>query len=258
MPRFAANLSMLFTELPFLERFAAARAAGFSAVEYLFPYAYSPEQLSELLRAHRLQQALFNTPAGDWESGQRGFAAVPGAQAQFRDGFLQALEYQQHLANPAIHLMAGIAEQSALAEATYIDNLSWAAEQVADRKVKLLIEPINTRDMPGYYLNTPGQAVAILDRIGSDKLGLQFDFYHVQIMCGDLLTQFERYRAWIGHCQIASVPGRHEPDEGEINYPYLFTWLDRLGYRGYIGCEYRPAGETLAGLNWFKPYRVTR
>ena len=251
MPNFAANLSMMFTEHAFLDRFQAARSAGFTAVEYLFPYEFAPGEIKAALDAARLKQALFNGPPGDWEAGERGMASIPGREQEFRDTIGKALEYASVLKPDAIHVMAGNAAGPS-AQATYIDNLRWAAEQAGDQL--LVIEPINSRDMPGYFLSRSDQGVAILETVGAPNLKLQFDLYHAQIMEGDLTRRLERILPFIGHIQIAGVPDRHEPDAGELNLPHLFKTLDRLGYTGWVGCEYRPAGATVDGLGWFSSY----
>jgi len=264
MPKFAANLSLMYTELPFLERFAAAAQDGFAAVEYLFPYAWEPEVLAERLRAHGLRQVLFNAPpagltrtamAAAWDQGARGTAALPGRAAEFRAGVLQALDYAEALDCPRIHCMAGCAPAGAAPDALpacYVDNLRWAAEQAGRRGRTLLIEPINPRDMPGYLLQRQEQAHALLDAVDSPHLKVQMDLYHCQIVEGDLATRLRRYlpTGRVGHLQIAGVPERHEPDQGEVHYPYLFELTDALGYAGWIGCEYRPRGATSAGLGW--------
>lgn len=273
MPRFAANLSMMYTEMPFAERFAAAAADGFRGVEYLFPYDWPAQELAAWLAVPGLQQVLFNAPPGGctadesvraWEAGWRGTACIPGAQEAFRTGVRMALEYAQILHCPRIHVMAGLVPSGAdlqQVHQTYVDNLRWAAAQAARDQRELLIEPINSRDMPGYYLSHQAQAQQVLTEVGAVNLRLQMDFYHCQIMEGDLATRLcaaltdEAGRARLGHVQIAGVPERHEPDEGEVNYPYLMALLDELGYDGWVGCEYRPrrAGEpggTRAGLSW--------
>ena len=253
MPRFAANLSFLFDELPFLERFAAATAAGFSGVEFLFPYAHPAAELADRLRAHGLRQALFNLPPGDWAAGERGLAALPGRRAEFQDSVATALAYARVLDCPTLHAMAGLvadgADREALRE-TYVDNLRFAADACAADGIDVVIEPLNHRDMPGYFLAHVDAAAAIVAAVDRPNVGLQFDCYHVQIMDGDLAHRLERHRALIRHVQIAGVPERHEPDIGEVAYPYLFALLDRLGYAGWIGCEYRPRTTTEAGLGW--------
>jgi hydroxypyruvate isomerase len=259
MPKLAANLSMQFNEVPFLERFARAAQAGFEAVEFLFPYDHGPEELAALLKRNGLEQALFNLPPGDWEAGERGLAALPGREAAFRDGLERALPYAQALGCRRVHMMAGIpaagAEPRACGE-VYAGNLRAAAQFFAPHGVEVLLEPINTRDIPGYFLNHQSQAVALLDALGAPNAGLQMDFYHCQIMDGDLATHLRANFSYIRHVQIAGVPERHEPDIGEVNYAYLLDLLDQLGYDGWVGCEYRPAGDTLAGLGWARPYGI--
>jgi hydroxypyruvate isomerase len=249
MPRFAANLSMMFTERPFMERFDAAAAAGFEAVEFLFPYAHSAVEIRGALDRNGLEMALFNAPPGDWEAGERGLASLAGREAAFRDSIALALDYAVLLRPGRLHIMAGLAEGAA-ARAVYIANLAHAAGQAGD--LRLCIEPINNRDMPGYHLNNSTDALAVLDAVGALNLGLQFDLYHAQIMEGDLTRRLERLMPRIAHIQIAGVPDRHEPDTGEVNFPHLFGVLDRLGYEGFVGCEYRPAGRTEDGLEWFR------
>lgn len=252
MPRLAANLSMLFAPLPLVERYAAAAAAGFAAVECQFPYAVPAARLREQLQRWGLQQVLINTPAGD--EGERGLAAVPGRQQAFRDGLALALDYADALQCPRIHLMAGVcpagsAHQQCIDQ--FIDNLHWAAQRCADANVLGLIEPINTRvDVPGYVLDSTALAMHCLQQVGSGHLRLQYDAYHMQIMEGDLARSIQRLLPWIGHIQIADNPGRHEPGTGEINFAWLLDQIDALGYDGFVGCEYLPAGDTLAGLGW--------
>jgi hydroxypyruvate isomerase len=257
MPRFAANLSMLYTEHEFLERFGAAARDGFKAVEYLFPYAWNPSELAQRLADHDLQQVLFNAPPGAWESGERGLACLPGREAEFRAGVMHALDYAAALACPRLHLMAGIAPagaQHGALRGTYLANLAWAAEQAASRNVDVLIEPINTRDLPGYFLNRQDEAHAIVAELGAPKLKVQMDLYHLQIVEGDVAMKLRQYLPGgkVGHLQIAGVPMRQEPDEGELHHAYLFKVIDELGYDGWIGCEYRPAGTTSAGLGWLR------
>ena len=263
MPRFAANLSMLYNEHAFLDRFAAAAADGFTAVEYLFPYALAAEDLAARLREHGLQQVLFNAPPGDWDRGERGMACLPGREGEFRRGIEQALAYAAALHCPRVHVMAGLAPPGAdraVLQDTYVANLAWAAAQAAPQGVDLLIEPINTRDIPGFFLNRQDHAHEIVADVGAANLKVQMDLYHCQIVEGDLAKKLERYLPGgaVGHLQIAGVPERHEPDIGEVNYPYLFALIDRLGYGGWIGCEYRPRAGTSAGLGWFQPYRTPR
>lgn len=257
MPRFAANLTMLFTELAFLDRFEAAAGAGFKGVEFLFPYAYEKDVLAERLRAHGLTQILHNLPAGDWEAGERGIACRPDRQGEFQDGVGAAIAYATALGCRRVNCLAGIGPEGvpehSLRE-TFVANLEFAAAKLKEAGVKLLIEPVNTRDIPGFYLCRTDQALRIIDEVGSDNLALQYDVYHMQVMEGDLATTLERNLPSIGHIQIADPPGRHEPGTGEINYAFLFRLLDRLGYEGWIGCEYRPQAGTEEGLGWIKPY----
>ena len=259
MPNFAANLSMMFQEVGFLDRFAAAADAGFRAVEYLFPYDHEPAELAARLQRFGLRQVLFNLPPGDWATGERGLAALPGREAEFAAGVDRGLDYARALGCTQVHAMAGIPPVGiapADAEATYIANLHAAAARLAAHGIRLLIEPINTRDMPGYFLTTPEQARGVVAQAGSDNLFLQMDLYHCQIMGGDLSARIEANLPAIRHFQIAGVPGRHEPDTGEIDYRHLFELIDGLGYDGWIGCEYRPRGDTAAGLGWAAPYGI--
>ena len=259
MPHFCANLSMMFNEVGFLDRFAAAAKAGFDAVEYLFPYDFPAADLRTRLRDHGLRQVLFNMAQGDWAAGERGIACLPGRQAEFRDATKVALDYAHALDCRLVHCMAGIVPPgvaSDTAAAVYAANLAWAAEQAAPAGVRLVIEPINQRDFPGYYLRTQAQGVAIVEAIGRDRLGLQFDLYHCQVTEGDITKRMEAHLPVIAHMQIADVPARGEPGTGEIGWEFVFRRIDGLGYRGSIGCEYRPAGETVAGLAWRKRYGV--
>jgi hydroxypyruvate isomerase len=264
MPRFAANLSMLYNEHGFLDRFAAAAADGFTAVEYLFPYAFTAADLAARLRDNGLQQVLFNGPPGDWDAGARGMACLPGREDEFKRGVEQALGYAAALHCPRVHLMAGLAPpgaERARLRATYVANLAWAATQAAAQGVDILIEPINARDIPGFFLNRQDQAHEVVAEVGAANLKVQMDLYHCQIVEGDLARKIEKYlpSGAVGHMQIAGVPERNEPDLGEINHPYLFELIDRLGWGGWIGCEYRPRiatpGGTSAGLGWLQPYR---
>jgi len=258
MPRFAANLSMMFNEVPFLDRFALAANAGFKGVEFLFPYEHPAAEIAARLKDNGLQQVLFNTPAGDFAKGERGMAAIPGKQAAFRDSIKMALEYATTLACPRLHIMAGLKPEGVAHDtltAIYGANLAYAAEECAKVGVKPIIEPINHRDIPGFFLNTTDQAAAIIAAIGPEKLGMQFDLYHCQITEGDVVKRVEKHLPLIAHMQVADTPGRHEPGTGEVNWPFVFKTIDALGFRGWIGCEYRPAGETLAGLSWFAPYK---
>ncbi|HJU16205.1 MAG TPA: 2-oxo-tetronate isomerase [Stellaceae bacterium] len=259
MPRFAANLSFLFQDIEFLARFEAAARCGFKAVEYLFPYDYPPARMAEELRRNGLVQALFNMPPGDWAAGERGLAALPGREREFRDGIDKALEYAKATGCRTVHAMAGLwpeGRERAEGLAVYAENLRHAADRLAAEDITLVIEPINTRDIPGYFLNTTSEAAAILDRVGRANLKIQLDLYHVQIMEGDLARRIEALAGRYAHVQIAGNPGRYEPDIGEIHYPFLFDLFDRLGYDGWIGCEYRPRGATAAGLGWAAAYGI--
>ena len=257
MPRFAANLSMMFNEVPFLERFAAAADAGFKGVEYLFPYDLPAEAIEEQLRKHHLDNVLFNLPPGNWAAGERGIACLPGREEEFRKSVGDAVTYAVRLKVARVHAMAGLAPSgadAALLRATYVANLKYAAAECARHGIMLLIEAINTRDIPGFYLNTQAQAYGILQEVGAPNLKMQVDLYHMQIMEGDLEMKLRKYTAECGHIQIASVPKRNEPDAGEVAYSHLFGVLDEIGYKGWVGCEYRPAGKTVDGLNWFRGY----
>ena len=259
MPKFAANLSFIFQEVGFLERFAAAAACGFKAVEYLGAYDHPPETVATQLEKHGLTQALFNMPPGDWAAGERGLAALPGREAEFRAGVGTGLVYAKATKCKLLHAMAGLVpagHDRAAAERTYVENLRYAAGRTASEGVSVIIEPINTRDIPGYFLNTTTQAMAVIDKVGHPNLQVQLDLYHVQIMEGDLAHRIRTLAGRYPHIQIAGNPGRHEPDVGEINYPFLFDLLDEIGYSGWIGCEYRPKGETRAGLGWASPYGI--
>jgi hydroxypyruvate isomerase len=259
MPRFAANLSMMFNEVAFLDRFAAARNAGFEGVEFLFPYDYPAAELHRRLAGEGLTQVLFNMPPGDWSNGERGMASIPGRQVEFRETVKKALDYAHVLECRQMHCMAGLVPAGAsltTATAVYAANLAWAAEQAKPAGVRLVIEPINHRDMPGYFLNTQAQGAAIVEAIGRDRLGLQFDVYHVQVTEGDITKRMEQYMPVIAHMQIADVPARNEPGTGEIGWEFVFRRIDALGYQGWVGCEYRPAGETVAGLAWRQRFGV--
>jgi hydroxypyruvate isomerase len=259
MPNFAANLSMIFQEVPFLDRFEAAAAAGFKAVEFLFPYEHPAAELAERLRRHGLKQVLFNLPPGNWAAGERGMAAIPGRELEFAGTVDKAIEYARALGCQQVHAMAGILPAGVPRQAwdtTYTSNLRAAAGKLAGHGIRLLIEPLNVRDVPGYFLSNTEQARFFIEHVGTDNLFLQMDLYHAQIMGGDLAERTRALRPLIRHFQIAGVPGRHEPDVGEINYPFLFDLIDSLGYDGWIGCEYRPRGKTLDGLGWAKPYGI--
>ena len=255
MPKFAANLTMLFNEVPFLERFAAAKAAGFEAVEYLFPYPYDKNELAGLLKTHGLKQVLHNLPAGNWDGGERGIACHPDRVEEFRAGVDQAIAYAQALGCPQVNclagkLPAGVSREQA--QATFVANLKFAADKLKKAGLKLLIEPINSYDIPGFFLNYTAQAAAILDEVGSDNLYIQYDLYHAQRMEGELAATVQKHLARIAHVQLADNPGRNEPGTGEMNYPFLFRHLDAIGYTGWIGCEYKPKTTTVEGLGWIK------
>ena len=257
MPKFAANLSMMYQEHAFLDRFAAAAKDGFAGIEFLFPYDHPAAEIRARLNQHGLTQALFNGPPGNWEAGERGLASLPGREDEFRRGVATALDYAHVLGNDRVHLMAGLirpGEDRALHRATYVRNLEYAAKQAAPGGVTIVIEPINTRDIPGFFLNRQDEAHTLCAEVGAGNLKVQMDFYHCQIVEGDLAMKLRKYIAGVGHVQIAGVPERNEPDTGEINYPYLFRLLDELGYSGWVGCEYRPKGGTSAGLGWLKPW----
>ena len=253
MPKFAANLTMLFNESAFLDRFAAAKRAGFSGVEYLFPYDHAAADLRARLDEHGLTQVLHNLPAGDWSAGERGIACHPDRVAEFEQGVARAIEYATALGCTQLNCLAGIVPAGLdqdRARATFVGNLRGAARRLQDAGLRLLIEPINTRDIPGFFLRTTAQALGIIEEVGSPNLFLQYDVYHMQIMEGDLATTIHKNLDRIAHLQIADNPGRHEPGTGEINYDFLFDYLDRIGYAGWIGCEYKPAAATEAGLGW--------
>ncbi len=279
MPRFAANLSMMYPDLPFLDRFEAAAKDGFTAVEYLFPYAFAKEELVERLQANNLQQVLFNAPPGGtdaasidraWNGGDKGITCIPGREDEFRAGVALALDYAQALGCPRIHLMAGLLPEGVSREAaqrTYVANLRWAAAEAARHGRDVLIEPINTRDIPGFFLNRQDQAHALVAEVGASNIKVQMDLYHCQIVEGDVAIKIRQYlpTGRVGHFQIAGVPERHEPDIGEVNYPYLFGVIDEVaaqcGWDGWIGCEYKPKrggqpGGTSAGLGWFGAFRA--
>jgi len=258
MPRFAANLTMLFGEVDFLDRFEAAARAGFRGVEYLFPYDWPAAALRERLDRHGLVQVLHNLPAGDWAKGERGIACHPDRVGEFQDGVGRAIDYATALGCPRVNCLAGIAPPGVAPERlreTLVANLRFAAARLGAAGIRLLVEPINTRDIPGFWLHRTAQAVSVLDEVGSPNLALQYDAYHMQVMEGDLARTIEANLPRIGHVQVADNPGRHEPGTGEIHYPFLFAHLDRIGYAGWVGCEYRPAATTEAGLSWLAPWR---
>jgi hydroxypyruvate isomerase len=253
MPRFAANLTLLFNDVGFLERFAAARAAGFTGVEFLFPYAFESEQILGRLQRYDLELALYNFPAGDWGAGDRGMACDPRRIGEFQDSVELALEYAIDLGVKRMHCLAGKQHPAVSferAHATFVDNLRFAADKLAPHGVEIVIEPINDRDVPGYFLTHSRQAAAIIAECGVGNLFLQYDVYHMQRMEGDLAHTLRELLPLIRHIQVADVPGRHEPGSGEINYAFLFKLLDELGYDGWVGCEYTPQGDTVAGLGW--------
>ncbi len=253
MPQFAANLTMLFNEVPFMERFDAAAKAGFKHVEFLFPYAFPAADIKARLDASGLDLVLHNLPAGDWDAGERGIACHPDRVEEFRSGVAKAIEYAKVLGVPKLNCLVGKAPAGADEQAVYqtmVDNLRFAAGELKAAGLRLLIEPINTFDIPGFVLNRTEQALALIDEVGSDNLFVQYDIYHAQRMEGELSATLQKNLARIGHIQLADNPGRNEPGTGEINYPFLFQLIDRIGYTGTIGCEYKPAGTTEAGLGW--------
>jgi hydroxypyruvate isomerase len=260
MPRFAANLTMLFTERPFLERFDAAAAAGFEAVEFLFPYDFAAADIAAALKKNKLTLVLHNLPAGDWAKGERGIACHPDRVAEFRAGVPKAIEYAKFLGCPQVNCLAGIKPSDvsdADAMETLVANLTFAATELDKVGIRLVIEAINTRDIPGFFVSSTKQALVIMDAVGSANLKFQYDIYHMQIMEGDVARTMETHLDRIGHIQLADNPGRNEPGTGELNYPFLFAHLDRIGYAGSIGCEYKPKAGTEAGLGWFAATKAT-
>jgi hydroxypyruvate isomerase len=254
VPRLAANLSTLFAERPFLERFAAARAAGFRYVEYQFPYGEDPAAVAERARTAGVQVVLHNLPAGDMAKGERGIACLPGREQEFRAAVEHAIVYAKAVACPRLNCIAGLAAPDAAHFQVFVANLRHAARRLAEVGLELLIEPINTRSLPGFFLTHSEQAIDVLNAVGEGNAGLQYDVFHMQIMEGDLAKRIERLLARIGHIQIADVPDRHEPGTGEINFDFLLRHLDAIGYSGWVGCEYNPRGDTLEGLRWATPY----
>ncbi len=259
MPNFAANLSWLFTELDFLDRFKAAKEAGFNAVECLSPYEHHRFDIAAKLKEHDLQQVLFNMALGDWDKGERGIAILPERREDFKESLAMAMAYADTLDCKKIHCMAGIIPDECdlfELEATYVSNLRYAAEEAASAGITLLIEPINSIDVPGYYLNYTEQASSVIEKVGADNLAIQFDVYHVQKTQGDIANTFKTYQNQIGHIQIADNPGRNEPGSGEINFDFLFQYFDELGYNGHISAEYTPKTTTQAGLDWFNKKQI--
>jgi len=259
MPRFCANLTMIYGEHDFLDRFAAAAADGFTGVEYLFPYDFEKEELKERLDRHGLVQVLHNLPAGDWAGGERGIGAVPGREGEFQDGVGKAVAYATTLGCKQVNCLSGIPPEGADAERvrrTLVENLRFAAAELGKAGIKLLLEPVNNFDIPGFYVGRVGQAAEVIEEVGSNNLFIQYDFYHQQRTEGELAANFRRHKDKIAHVQLADNPGRNEPGTGEINYPFLFDLLDREGYAGWIGCEYKPQGRTSDGLAWFAPHRA--
>jgi len=254
MPRFAANLSLMFTEVPFLDRFDAAAVAGFTAVEFLFPYDHPAEEIGERLRRNGLAQALFNLPPGNWDAGEKGFAALPDRFADLQQSLRVALPYAQATGVKRLHLMAGIAQRSDPRASAFRKSAIAAAEFFAPHGIDVVIEPINPRNVPGYFLNDFAFARDLILELKIPNLKLQFDIYHCQIIHGDVTMRLREMMPLIGHIQIASIPSRNEPDGEELNYPFLFDELDRLDYKGFVGCEYNPRGNTTDGLGWFRPY----
>ena len=257
MPKLAANVSMLFAEHAFLERFSAAAKAGFRFVEYQFPYAWPAAEVAASVGRAGVEVVLHNLPAGDPARGDRGIACLPGRETEFREGVERAIEYARAVRCPRMNCLAGLAPRGVARERlqeTFVANLAWAAGRLKAAGIRLMIEPINPRSVPGFFLNTSRQAEEIIDAAGSDNLAIQYDLFHMQIVEGDLATTVERLLPKIGHMQLADVPGRHEPGSGEINFPWLLAHIDRAGYAGWIGCEYNPLGDTVAGLAWAKPY----
>ncbi|OSP53908.1 hydroxypyruvate isomerase [Pseudoruegeria sp. SK021] len=255
MPKFCANLSMLYTHLPFLDRFQAAAQDGFTGVEYLAPYDYPAEEVAAALAASGLTQVLFNVPSGDWDGGERGILCLPDRTEEFRKGVETALHYAKALKCGQVNCLTGIAPDGAdpdVLDATMIENLRFAAARMQEAGVRLLLEPVNTRDIPGFHCARVDHAMRIIQAVGSDNLWLQYDFYHAQIMQGDLVPTFARLQDRISHVQIADHPGRHEPGTGEINHAFLFKSLDASGYAGWVGCEYKPLADTSASLGWMK------
>ncbi|WP_296661828.1 hydroxypyruvate isomerase [Paraburkholderia sp.] len=259
MPKFAANLTMLFNDVPFLDRFAAAADAGFDAVEFLFPYPYKASELAERLEAHKLKLVLHNLPAGNWETGERGIACLPARKGEFQEGVGRAIEYARALTVPQLNCLVGIPAADVsrdTALATIVDNLTFAAAALKREGIRLLVEPCNSYDIPGFALNRSAEALDVIANTGSDNVFLQYDIYHMQRMEGELAATIKKHFAKIAHIQLADNPGRNEPGTGEINYPFLFDLLDTLGYDGHIGCEYKPRTTTADGLGWLRSAKL--
>jgi hydroxypyruvate isomerase len=254
VPKLAANLSTLFPEVPFLDRFAAAARAGFRYVEYQFPYPWSAGELARAAREAGVEVVLHNLPAGDFAQGERGIACLPGREEEFRDGVERAVAYAKAVSCPRLNCLAGLAPADREHFAVLVENVRFAARRLGEAGLQLVIEPINTRTVPGFFLSRSAQAIRVLDAAGEPNAFLQYDFFHMQIMEGDLARTVERLLARIGHVQLADVPERHEPGTGEINYDFLLRHLDAIGYSGWVGCEYNPRGDTLEGLKWAQPY----
>jgi hydroxypyruvate isomerase len=258
MIRFSANLTLLFTEVDFPDRFEQAAMAGFKAVEYMFPYTWKKEDLAERLAKYNLQQVLFNLPAGDWEGGERGIACLPGREQEFRDGVGKAIEYARAFNCPLVNCLAGktLIEAPEKSHRTFVDNLRFAAATLEKEGIRLLVEPLNPMDYPGFHLYGSRAALNLIEEVKHPNLWLQYDCYHMQITEGDIMRTIQKNIRRIAHIQIADNPGRNEPGTGEISYPNIFRFLDKLGYDGWIGCEYKPLGKTGEGLEWMKPYLI--
>ncbi len=254
MPKLAANLSTLFPQLDFLDRFAAAARAGFRYVEYQFPYAWKADELARRARDAKVQVVLHNLPAGDFAKGERGIACLPGREAEFRDGIERGIAYAKAVDCPRLNCLAGLAPADEAHFAVLVENVRYAARRLGEAGLQLTLEPINTRSVPGFFLSRSAQALDVLNAAGEGNAFLQYDFFHMQIMEGDLAATVERLLGRIGHIQLADVPGRHEPGTGEVNFAFLLRHLDALGYSGWVGCEYNPRGDTLEGLKWAQPY----
>jgi len=256
VPKFSANLTMLFTEVDFLERFERAARAGFTAVEFMSPYAYKAGQLAAKLQRHGLTQALFNLPVGRWEAGERGIAVLPDRVGEFREGVRQAIAYAKALNCSRVNCLVGLTPNlpEKNTRKTLVNNLRFASEMLSQENIRLLVESINTRDIPGFYLCSTGQALSLIKEVDHPNLFYQYDVYHMQVMEGNLTETIKNHLDKIAHIQIADNPGRHEPGTGEINYQNLFRFIDEAGYKGFVGCEYRPLKTTEEGLDWMKPY----